>query len=399
MLGFLKMKKSKKILFIVAGLNIGGGVEQSVLLVANKLAQTGHDVEILTFYKNSNTYKIDPKVKVKSLGYKYSPSYLQRTHRFFIAYPRKIKKYVSKKKYDVIIGNEIDGNLVALILKRFYLKNIKTWIVVRNGNLFRVFYLYRKLSMYLMKFVNEIITVSNSLMFQYKGLGYKSTTRIYNPIDLKEVLKKKEEKLSDSEKKYFDTKCKYLFFAGKYGEQKNLFFMIDALKLLVKRNNNLKLVIMGKDGGQKKEILKYVKDKGLSDQFIDLGLQSNVFKFYKYADVFVLPSKYEGFSRVVLEAIACGVPVVANNCYAGPSEILDDIAHQELKIKDFHIGKWGLLTKYNDVKAFCRGIDYMLNNKALREKYKKEGPKRAKDFEIDKIIVEWEKMLSKQKTI
>jgi N-acetylgalactosamine-N,N'-diacetylbacillosaminyl-diphospho-undecaprenol 4-alpha-N-acetylgalactosaminyltransferase len=244
-----------------------------------------------------------------------------------------------------------------------------------------------------MKSAKKIITVSKSLCIEYKKLGFSNSNYIYNSLDLKKIKDLAEEKISEKEKNVFNKKNKFVFFIGSYSDQKNYYFLADSFKKLLINNKNIKLVLFGKNNGMKSKVFQYLKDIGIRENVIDMGLKKNVFKYLKFADIFVLPSKYEGFPRVLIEALACGVPVVANNCFSGPSEILDDKIYQEIKIKDFYIGKYGILTKYNKISSFCKGIEYLINNKKLLENYKKLSVRKAGEYDIDKIIKEWLKIL------
>ena len=89
--------------------------------------------------------------------------------------------------------------------------------------------------------------------------------------------------------------------------------------------------------------------------------------------------KDEGYSRCLLESLACGVPAVSNNCPYGPSEMLGD-------------SKYGLLT--NNKEEFVKATKYLLNNEKAYNQYKIKAKLRSKDFDIKNIVKEWEKILS-----
>jgi hypothetical protein len=97
MSNFSKMDK-KKYLFVISNLNVGGGAEQSVLLIVNKLIKLGYDVELLTFYENRNTYNISPGVKVNSFNYKYRSFFLIKFLYLFFIFPLKMRRFLKKKK-------------------------------------------------------------------------------------------------------------------------------------------------------------------------------------------------------------------------------------------------------------------------------------------------------------
>lgn len=103
-----------------------------------------------------------------------------------------------------------------------------------------------------------------------------------------------------------------------------------------------------------------------------MGLQINPYPYVKNADLFILSSRFEGFPNSLLEALVCGVKVVATDCESGPREILGD-------------EEYGLLAKVNDEKSLCRKM------KEYLEIESKTG-NRGSDFSIDKIIEQYHRV-------
>jgi glycosyltransferase involved in cell wall biosynthesis len=93
------------------------------------------------------------------------------------------------------------------------------------------------------------------------------------------------------------------------------------------------------------------------------GFHTDPTPFYLTADVFALSSDYEGFGNVIVEAMACGTPVVSTDCPSGPAEILEN-------------GRWGLLTPVGDAKALAETMNSALNTTWDAEQLRE----RAADF-------------------
>jgi glycosyltransferase involved in cell wall biosynthesis len=94
------------------------------------------------------------------------------------------------------------------------------------------------------------------------------------------------------------------------------------------------------------------------------------------SDVFVLSSRYEGFANVIVEAMACGVPVVSTDCPSGPSEILAG-------------GEYGLLVPVGDSRALATAVLRLRDDAALRDALRSRALRRADDFDVAKIVTSY----------
>lgn len=110
----------------------------------------------------------------------------------------------------------------------------------------------------------------------------------------------------------------------------------------VRQQMDARLVILGK-GSQRESLLELAAQLGVADS-VDLpGFEPNPFRYMSRASVFVLSSRYEGLPNVLIQAMACGCPVVSTNCPSGPEEILDG-------------GKYGELTPVDNPSALAEAI-------------------------------------------
>ena len=129
---------------------------------------------------------------------------------------------------------------------------------------------------------------------------------------------------------------------------------------------------------QKICILRTYKKNKLDIELI--GLKKSPFKYMTDSDVFILSSKWEGFGHVVVEALACGVPVLSTECPHGPAEILEN-------------EKYGWLVPNDNIEAMAeKMIDLIKNSHKIEEK-SKLSKERSEDFAAGKIVKEYEKLL------
>jgi glycosyltransferase involved in cell wall biosynthesis len=140
---------------------------------------------------------------------------------------------------------------------------------------------------------------------------------IHNPVDVKKV-----QSLADEGPNPFPRRSRRILAVGRMEKQKQFHLLPDLLGRF-RDEEDVRLTILG-DGSLRKRIESGFAEAGLQDRADLLGIQSNPFLFMKHADVLVLTSAHEGFPNVVLEANACGLPVVAFRCPGVTEEIIRD---------------------------------------------------------------------------
>ena len=150
---------------------------------------------------------------------------------------------------------------------------------------------------------------------------------------------------------------------------------------LILQKEPARLVILGR-GPEKEKLIQLADKLDLSKNIAFLGFQKNPYKYMKKASVFVLSSLQEGFGNVIIEAMACGTPVVSTNCPAGPDEIIEN-------------GKNGILVSVGDYKELAKAIQKVLNSPFLRKKFSDEGKNRAQDFSIINSVKQYEEVFLK----
>lgn len=162
---------------------------------------------------------------------------------------------------------------------------------------------------------------------------------------------------------------------GNLNMQKGHSYLIDAMPEILKKYPLATLEIIG-EGEERKPLEDQIKKIQLQRHVSLLGYRNHTEKYLRHWSVFVLSSVAETFGIVVLEAMKAGVPIVAAKVGG-----VEDIIIQN---------KNGILVKPRDPKAIARGVLDLLDNHALMAKFRREGPKRAKDFDWEKVILQLE---------
>ncbi len=194
-------------------------------------------------------------------------------------------------------------------------------------------------------------------------------------INIRNFIKKKKEKFSEFKK---ISEKKIIFSAGRLTKQKNFSFLVNEFSDFCSHNDDYILNILG-DGEEMNMLKKMIVKKKMSDQIILRGHVDNVYKYFKYGDVFVLSSKWEEVGFVIVEAALSNLFVISSDCPNGPSEFLNH-------------GKNGILFKNNKKGALCEALKNFVSlseKQNMKIKLKKNSDKYTmfKHFKvIDKIL-------------
>jgi glycosyltransferase involved in cell wall biosynthesis len=145
-----------------------------------------------------------------------------------------------------------------------------------------------------------------------------------------------------------------LIFVGRLHEQKGLETLLAAFQKLIRRypNRNLRLQLLG-DGPLRNDLAALSEQTGIALQVDFLGMTGHVFEYLQQADIFVLPSRAEGLSNALLEAMACGLPVVVSDIPAN-TDVIEDKQN-------------GLTFTKGDPESLANAVTSLLEQAALRE--------------------------------
>lgn len=371
----------KKILFVTESLNIGG-MEKVLVDIANALVQRNYDVTILLYMPNSkdNLQKqLDPKIKLilkerKPFKIFRKTPYIRRYYRNYKWEKRTsarslYKYYVGKARYDVEIAfyrgpsiKIISGSTnrsskkIAWVHTDFKLCDPKS-ITHFFNNLEEVKSAYKKF--------DKIVCVSNKAKESFIDvIGCKEeTTTIYNMIPVEDIIQKSKEPCTQRKQRFT------IITVGRFVEAKGYDRLLRVTKRLNEANFSFDMWFVGY--GRKEDELKTYAQNNHLENVKFLGYQENPYSYMAQADLFICSSVREGFSLVVAEAMACGLPVISTKC-TGPTEILNN-------------GEYGILVE-NDEEAIYEGLKSILTNAMEYQDLSEMSKKRSRDFDIDRII-------------
>jgi glycosyltransferase involved in cell wall biosynthesis len=228
--------------------------------------------------------------------------------------------------------------------------------------------------------MHRIIAVSHELaedMTKYLGIDAARISVIPNGIDVAQVERQAAEPLEDP---WFSPGGPpVIISAGRISRQKNYELLLDAFALLRKRYS-ARLVILG-DGPPRarQALLDRAARLGVSEDFRLPGYEPNPMRYFSRAGLFVLSSRWEGASNVLLEALASGCPVVATDCPTGVREQLDN-------------GRIGPIVPINDPEALASAM-----GRRLEESRGSEGLiEYVARFDHDRMLLAYEQLVKSE---
>ncbi|MGM0629366.1 MAG: glycosyltransferase, partial [Patescibacteria group bacterium] len=201
----------------------------------------------------------------------------------------------------------------------------------------------------------------------------KSITVIDNPAVTSDMLEQAKEPAGHPWLK--DKEAPVVLSVGRFHKQKDFPTLIKAFARR-RRKEPMKLIILG-EGEKREELEDLVKELGVEESVSMPGFVENPYAYMSKADVFVLSSLWEGQPNALIEALACGAPVISTECPSGPKEILED-------------GIYGELVPVSDEKAMAEAIGKVLKeepNTTVSREYARDR------FSVEVVAEEYKKLM------
>ena len=349
--------KKISILFILPDLETGGA-ERIVTTIANHLDPDKFEPKIMLLRKEGGYLAfLNDDVEVIDLK-------TSRIRHSLIP----IFKEIHKRKPDIVFSGFGEVNAYLALFIKFF---SKTKFIARETNVVSK-HVTRKEIQFFYKFYNyydKIICQSddmqNDLAENFK-IRKEKLIKINNPVDFTFI----DRQLAISEKpESFKSDFKNIVAIGNLSARKGFDNLLRVLSHL--KNEKIKLHILG-NGKDKNELHQLKNDLGL-ENVIFHGQQKNPYQFLKYADLFVLSSRYEGFPNVLLEAGACGIYSLANDCPGGITEIIQPKINGEISNienhQEFAAKIVSVLDETHDSDAIKNSISSRFSKDFILEKY------------------------------
>lgn len=322
----------KKILLIIESLG-SGGAERQLTGLAVMLKEQGHEVEVVYYYKKEFYLPFLQENGVKTCFLNYAASKYKRIFS--------IKKYEERFNPDTVISYSSSSSMILCALKIF---GGKFKLIVSERNTTQKITFREKLRFFLYKWADVIVPNSNSqgyfIQENFPKLQKKLQV-ITNFVDTDKF------SLSKNEISSHDTTN--IICVGRLMRQKNIIRFVESIDRIVKGGYKIHVDWFGQDllDDYSQEIKQKILDNKLESIITFNVASSKIEEEYRKADVFCLPSLYEGFPNVLCEAMSCGKPVLCSNVCDNPTIVSE--------------GENGLLFNPLDVDDMVNVIEKYIN--------------------------------------
>jgi len=390
----VEQEKPVKVMFIINQMG-DGGAERVVQTLANYLAQKpGFRVSVVTLH-GDGVAKMDREVNSDTSGGDGYPlregvsrhtlfsRLLSRGVFKILMLPLQgleLARLVKRQDPEVVISFLVRSNLAHCFSQLF--GNRKPVIISERNtsdNQYGSGSLKDRVMLGLIRRLypraDGVIAISRGVKDSLERLGVlgDKVKVIYNPQPLEEIEARAQEPIL--EENWLPRDGFTLVTTGRLVEQKDHATLLRAFALVKEEVERASLMVMG-EGPLKEDLQRMARDLGIGEKVWFAGWRENPFAIMKRSDLFVFSSKFEGLGNAIIEAMACGLPVIATDCPSGPAEILES-------------GKYGVLVPVGDAEAMAREIVFFYRDPSRREKYARLSRERAGEFAVEKISREY----------
>jgi glycosyltransferase involved in cell wall biosynthesis len=266
--------------------------------------------------------------------------------------------YLKKNNPAVLISHMNDANAIAAIARKIAGTKTRLMLVEHNtlsaakSPLFRARFI-PLLMKWFYPSAEYIVGVSQAVSRDLEAqisLKAGQVKTIYNPVVDEGLVDLAKMPL---DRPWFTPESPPIFLsAGRLTAQKDFFTLIQAFAIL-RKQIAARLIILG-DGELRTELEALTKNLGIAEDVELPGFVKNPYAYMSRANAFILSSRWEGLPTVLIEAMACGCPVISTDCPSGPREILAE-------------GKYGSLIAVGDVAALSQAMLQVLESPIRRD--------------------------------
>lgn len=344
------------------------GTEIATYCMAGHLAKRGHEVHVVT--------SLDEGLPEESSELGFYTHRLPRIRNRFASAPVfciDIVRAIQKINPDIIHVQSLCIAVPALISKKFYKIPYVVW--GRGSDIYLPAVLTKLTSKTTMKNADSVIALTEDMKQAMQSIYIRDIAVVPNGIELKKYMSKAPVNLiKGSEKR--------ILFVGRLYPVKGVQYLLQAMKIIHEEMPDVKLILVG-DGEEREHLESLTDSLEIKEcvEFAGRAPHEEVQDYMNQAEVFVLPSLSEGFPVTILEAMACGLPIVATRVRGVP-----DIVEEGIN---------GYLVDTKNPEQIARALLKILGNEQLGKDISKNNIEKVETYSWDKIAVQLERIYQK----
>ncbi len=348
-----------------------GGAERVLTILANTWASKGWEVTIISLNNQSwdSFYELDARIRWARLGLLKEAANPLVGLWNNVQRVQELRKAIYQSSPQIVISFIDTMNVLALAAGRGL--DIPVVISERSDPAKHpIGAVWNRLRKWTYPSASRLVAQSQAAQVSFKPLLGEKVCIIPNPIlPLPEVLGETP----------FLVHRPVVLNAGRLSREKGCDLLIRAFARLSNRYPDWNLLILG-EGPQRKELEALVADLGIQERISLPGRVKNPYDYFRKADLFVLPSRYEGLPNALCEAMACGMAVVAANCSPGVAEVIQD-------------GVNGVLVEPENVDSLAEAMDQLMGDQAHRASLGKQASLSVEPYQLNSVMVLWEDLV------
>jgi GalNAc-alpha-(1->4)-GalNAc-alpha-(1->3)-diNAcBac-PP-undecaprenol alpha-1,4-N-acetyl-D-galactosaminyltransferase len=349
-----------------------GGAERVLVLLCRGLTGLGHHVSVVTvFGTEGDFYSLPDGVDRVALDVGKTT---HTTAERLTANARRItalRRALRRVQPDVVISFMTETNVLVLLAAL----GLRVPVIVtehsdpRKKRMKRIWKGLRRATY---RRASRVVSVSPGVDDFFAWLPESKRAVIGNPIVLSEIHAESGEPLSLGWRHS-------VIAMGRLEPEKGFDVLVAALARLAAEFPDWGLVILG-EGGERGKLESLISELGLGQRVQLPGVVENPFPTMRRADLFVLSSRTESFGNALLEAMACGLPVIATQCWSRSPEWVRD-------------GVTGLVVPTEDPASLAAAMARLMADAGLRKRLAAEASKGVERFDLDEISRTWDELL------
>ena len=364
-----------KVALVMSSMSFGGAQRVAALL-SNHWARRGHQIALITFEAASaDRYELDPAVRRIALGLTADAPNLLRGLTGNFGRIRALRQAIRQSNPDAVLSFGDQTNVLAVIATRFI--GIACVIAERTDpTRHSIGKLWSALRRVVYPWASALVMQTHALLPWARSVMLipRKTHVICNPVRDMQRFARADRHGAE----------RVVIAAGRLAREKGFDVLLAAFAQVAGRFPAWRLVVLG-EGPEREALGALAKSLGLGSRASFPGWIAEPGEWLARADLFVMSSRYEGFPNALLEAMACGVPVVSTDC----------VGSREIVTHDFD----GVLVPVDSVAALAAAMADLMGDSAARQRLAEAALAVSRRFGLDRVAGEWADILTADCTV